>query len=89
MLKEVGKACPALLRLIPRAREDQDVEDALDKVDDKLQWAIYACALEYDVEDYEVFLTGKGKITNYMEAMSTPYCPAGNHTNYSLRHKSN
>ena len=40
--------------------EDQDVEDALDKVDDKLQWAIYACALEYDVEDYEVFLTGKG-----------------------------
>lgn len=40
--------------------EDQDVEDALDKVDDKLQWAIYACVLEYDVEDYEVFLTGKG-----------------------------
>ena len=40
--------------------EDQDVEDALDKVDDKLQWAIYACVLEYDVEDYQVFLTGKG-----------------------------
>ena len=40
--------------------EDQDVEDALDKVDDLIQWAIYSCILEYDVEDYQVFLTGKG-----------------------------
>ena len=40
--------------------EDQDVEDALDKVDDLLQWAIYSCVLEYDLSDYQVFLTGKG-----------------------------
>jgi len=40
--------------------EDQDVEDALDKLDDLMQWAIYSCVLEYDVEDYQVFLTGKG-----------------------------
>lgn len=40
--------------------EDQDVEDALDKVDDLIQWSIYSCILEYDVEDYQVFLTGKG-----------------------------
>ena len=30
--------------------EDQDVEDALDKVDDLIQWSIYSCGLEYDVE---------------------------------------
>lgn len=40
--------------------EDQDVEDALDKLDDLIQWAIYNCVLEYEVEDYQVFLTGKG-----------------------------
>lgn len=40
--------------------EDQDVEDALDKVDDLIQWSIYSCILEYDIEDYQVFLTGKG-----------------------------
>lgn len=40
--------------------EDQDVEDAIDKVDDLIQWSIYSCVLEYDVEDYQVFLTGKG-----------------------------
>lgn len=40
--------------------EDQDVEDALDKIDDLIQWAIYSCVLEYDADDYQVFLTGKG-----------------------------
>ena len=28
--------------------EDQEVEDALDKVDDLLQWSIYACTSEYN-----------------------------------------
>ena len=40
--------------------EDQEVEDALDKVDDLIQWAIYECTLKYDVHDHQVFLTGKG-----------------------------
>lgn len=52
--------------------EDQDVEDALDKLDDLIQWAIYACVLEYDVEDYQVFLTGKGNF-RYDIAISHEY----------------
>ena len=40
--------------------EDQEVEDALDKVDDLIQWAIYECTLKYDIHDHQVFLTGKG-----------------------------
>lgn len=40
--------------------EDQDVEDALDKVDDLLQWSIYACTSEYEEKKHKVFLTGKG-----------------------------
>lgn len=52
--------------------EDQDVEDALDKVDDLIQWAIYSCILEYDVEDYQVFLTGKGNF-RYDIAVSHEY----------------
>jgi len=52
--------------------EDQDVEDALDKVDDLIQWSIYSCVLEYDVEDYEVFLTGKGNF-RYDLAVTHPY----------------
>lgn len=52
--------------------EDQDVEDALDKVDDLIQWSIYACVLEYDVEDYQVFLTGKGNF-RYDIAISHEY----------------
>jgi len=52
--------------------EDQDVKDALDKVDDLIQWAIYSCILEYDVEDYQVFLTGKGNF-RYDIAVSHEY----------------
>ena len=52
--------------------EDKDVEDALDKVDDLIQWSIYACVLEYDVEDYQVFLTGKGNF-RYDIAISHEY----------------
>lgn len=52
--------------------EDQDVEDALDKVDDLIQWAIYSCILEYDVEDYQVFLTGKGNF-RYDIAVTAEY----------------
>jgi len=52
--------------------EDQDVEDALDKVDDLIQWSIYSCILEYDVEDYQVFLTGKGNF-RYDIAVTHPY----------------
>lgn len=52
--------------------EDQGVEDALDKVDDLIQWSIYACVLEYDVEDYQVFLTGKGNF-RYDIAISHEY----------------
>ena len=40
--------------------EDQEVEDALDKVDDLLQWSIYACTSEYNEKKNKVFLTGKG-----------------------------
>lgn len=52
--------------------EDKDVEDALDKLDDLIQWSIYACVLEYDVEDYQVFLTGKGNF-RYDIAISHEY----------------
>ena len=52
--------------------EDQDVEDALDKVDDLIQWAIYSCILEYDVEDYQVFLTGNGNF-RYDIAVTAEY----------------
>ena len=40
--------------------EDQEVEDALDKVDDLIQWAVYECTLKYDVHEHQIFLTGKG-----------------------------
>lgn len=52
--------------------EDSDVEDAIDKVDDLLQWSINSCILEYDVEDYQVFLTGKGNF-RYDIAVSYEY----------------
>lgn len=52
--------------------EDLDIEDAIDKVDDLLQTSIYYCVLEYDVEDYQVFLTGKGNF-RYDIAVTNEY----------------
>lgn len=52
--------------------EDKEEEDALDKVDDLVQWTLYTCILEYDVKDYQVYLTGKGNF-RYDYAVSHEY----------------
>lgn len=55
--------------------QDEDLENAIDKVDDLLEWSIKSCSFKYDTKDYQVFLTGKG---NFRYDIAVTYEYKGN-----------